>query len=66
MKWYCIAYLKYIFLPGIFDLSLSTSNISSVTGSDSSPDSTPGLPRRLELQQGYANSAEQVCSKETG
>lgn len=49
------------FYDGI-DLSRSTSNISSVTGSDSSPDSTPGLPRRLELQQGYANSAEQLGS----
>jgi hypothetical protein len=56
------AYLKiYFYLPATNpDFSQSTSNIPLVTGSDSSPDSTPGLPRRLELKQGYANSAEQV------
>ena len=47
----------YILPEGEADISQSTSNISLLTGSDSSPDSTPGLPRKLNLRE---SSAEQV------
>ena len=56
---YCMCKNVRIFFPGAdADISQSTSNLPSLTGSDSSPDSTPGLPRKLDLREG--NNADQV------